>query len=47
MKETAGAIGIAEQKAALETALTLLPDDANVVLMGDRCSGSPDLITPT
>ena len=44
VKETEGAIGFAEQRAALETALALLPDDANVVLMGDRFYGSPDLI---
>ena len=44
VKETEGAIGFAEQKAALETALALLPEDAKVVLMGDRFYGSPDLI---
>ena len=44
VKETEGAIGFAEQRAALETARALLPDDANVVLMGDRFYGSPDLI---
>ena len=44
MKETEGAIGFAEQKAALETALALLPEGAKVVLMGDRFYGSPDLI---
>ena len=44
VKETEGAIGFAEQRAALETALALLPDDAKVVLMSDRFYGSPDLI---
>lgn len=44
VKETEGAIGISEQKAALETALALLPAGARVVLMGDRFYGSPDLI---
>ena len=45
VKETEGAIGFAEQRAALETALALLPEGAKVVLMGDRFYGSPDLIT--
>ena len=44
VKETEGAIGCAEQTAALEVALALLPKDAKVVLMGDRFYGSPDLI---
>ena len=44
VKETEGAIGFSEQKLALETALALLPEDAKVVLMGDRFYGSPDLI---
>jgi hypothetical protein len=44
VKETEGAIGFGEQKAALEVARALLPEDANVVLMGDRFYGSPDLI---
>jgi Transposase DDE domain len=44
VKETEGAIGFAEQKLALETALALLPEGAKVVLMGDRFYGSPDLI---
>lgn len=44
VKETEGAIGFLEQKAALETALALLPAAAKVVLMGDRFYGSPDLI---
>ena len=45
IKETEGAIGFAEQKAALEVvARSLLPAGAQVVLMGDRFYGSPDLI---
>ena len=44
VKETEGAIGFAEQKAALEVARGLLPEGAKVVLMGDRFYGSPDLI---
>ena len=44
VKETEGAIGFREQRAALETALALLPFGAKVVLMGDRFYGSPDLI---
>ena len=44
VKETEGAIGFAEQKAALEVALAMLPLNARVVLMGDRFYGSPDLI---
>jgi hypothetical protein len=44
VKETEGAIGFSEQRAALETALALLPVGAKVVLMGDRFYGSPDLI---
>ena len=44
VKETGGAIGFAEQKAALEVALGLLPPGAKPVLMGDRFYGSPDLI---
>lgn len=44
VKETEGAIGFPEQKAALDVARTLLPKDAKVVLMGDRFYGSPDLI---
>jgi hypothetical protein len=44
VKETEGAIGFAEQKAALETAVALLPPGAHVVLMGDRFYGSPGLI---
>ena len=44
VKETEGAIGFPEQKAALEVVLKLLPPNARVVLMGDRFYGSPDLI---
>jgi hypothetical protein len=45
VKETEGAIGFPEQKAALDVVLKLLPDGVNVVLMGDRFYGSPDLIS--
>src|SRR5205085_6966110 len=44
VKETQGAIGFAEQRAALEAAARLLPAGAKPVLMGDRFYGSPDLI---
>ena len=44
VKETEGAIGFSEHRAALEAALRLLPEGARVVLMGDRFYGSPDLI---
>lgn len=44
VKETEGAIGFPEQKAALDVVLKLLPDGASIVLMGDRFYGSPDLI---
>ena len=44
MKETEGAIGFSEQRAALEVARKLLPEGADVLLMGDRFDGSPDLI---
>lgn len=44
VKETGGAIGFPEQKAALEAALKLLPPNARAVLMGDRFYGSPDLL---
>ena len=44
VKETQGAIGFAEQRAALEAAARLLPAGTQPVLMGDRFSGSPDLI---
>ena len=39
------AIGFAEQKAVLETALAVLPPGARVVLMSDRFYSGPDLIT--
>src|SRR4030095_3156320 len=44
VKETQGAIGFAEQRAALEPAPRLLPAGTKPVLMGDRFYGSPDLI---
>jgi hypothetical protein len=44
VKQTEGAIGFCEQKAALEVARALVPMNAKVVLMGDRFYGSPDLI---
>jgi len=44
VKETEGAIGFSEHRAALDEALKLVPDGAKVVLMGDRFYGSPDLI---
>src|SRR6476469_7155841 len=44
VKETQGAIGFAEQRAALEAAARLLPAGTKPVLMGDRFYGSPDLI---
>src|SRR3954466_6537623 len=44
VKETQGAIGFAEQRAALEAAARLLPAGTKSVLMGDRFYGSPDLI---
>src|SRR3954471_3607256 len=42
--QTQGAIGFAEQRAALEAVARLLPAGAKPVLMGDRFYGSPDLI---
>jgi hypothetical protein len=42
--ETRGAIGFAEQRAALEAVLPLLPEAAEPVLMGDRFYGSPAVI---
>jgi hypothetical protein len=44
VKETAGAIGFAEQRAVLETVVGLLPEGGRVVLLGDRFYGTPDLI---
>jgi len=43
MKKTQGAIGFGEQKNVLEAVAKLLPQDARVVLMGDRFYGSPAL----
>src|SRR4051794_37708434 len=43
-KATAGAIGFPEQREALEAVASLLPAGARPVLMGDRFSGTPDLI---
>ncbi len=45
IKETRGAIGFAEQRAALEAVLRLLPAGPKPVLMGDRFYGSPALIS--
>ena len=44
IKETRGAIGFAEQRAALQAVLPLLPEGAEPVLMGDRFYGSPAAI---
>jgi Transposase DDE domain len=44
VKATQGAIGFAEQRAALEAVAGLLPAGAGPVLMGDRFYGTPDLI---
>jgi hypothetical protein len=44
VKHTHGAIGLIEQREALEAAARLLPAGAQPVLMGDRFYGSPDLI---
>jgi hypothetical protein len=44
VKTTQGAIGFAEQRAALETVAGLLPAGIGPVLMGDRFYGTPDLI---
>ena len=44
IKETRGAIGFAEQRAALQAVLPLLPEGAEPVLMGDRFYGSPAVI---
>src|SRR3954471_24577183 len=44
VKETQGAIGFAEQRAALEAVARLLPTGIRPVLIGDRFYGSPDLI---
>jgi hypothetical protein len=44
VKETQGGMGFAAQEPLLEQVLAVLPDDAQVVLMGDRFYGTPDLI---
>jgi hypothetical protein len=44
VKETQGAIGFADQRAALEAVLPMLSEGVKPVLMGDRFYGSPDLI---
>jgi hypothetical protein len=44
VKETQGAIGFAEQRAALQAVARLLPPGIRPVLIGDRFYGSPDLI---
>ena len=44
VKTTQGAIGFAEQRAALEVVAGLLPAGIAPVLMGDRFYGTPDLI---
>src|SRR5881398_2063584 len=44
VKKTSGAIGFAEQRAALDRIAALLPAGVRPVLMGDRFYGSPALI---
>src|SRR4051794_14576178 len=44
VKKTSGAIGFAEQRAALDRVAALLPAGVRPVLMGDRFYGSPALI---
>src|SRR5689334_11303807 len=44
VKKTQGAIGFAEQRAALDRVAALLPAGVRPVLMGDRFYGSPALI---
>src|SRR3954462_9084686 len=44
VKKTSGAIGFAEQRAALDRVAALLPAGGRPVLMGDRFYGSPALI---
>ena len=44
VKATQGAIGFAEQRAALTAVAGLLPENVRPVLMGDRFYGTPDLI---
>jgi hypothetical protein len=44
VKRTKGAIGFAEQRAALEAVLAMLPEGVTPMLMGDRFYGGPELI---
>ena len=44
VETTEGAIGFESQKALLEIVVSWIPDGAEVILMGDRFYGSPDLI---
>lgn len=44
VRQTQGAIGFAEQRAALDAVRAMLPEGIAPVLMGDRFYGSPDLI---
>ena len=44
VKKTQGAIGFAEQRAALQAVARLLPAGVRPTLMGDRFYGSPALI---
>lgn len=44
VRQTAGAIGFAEQAVLLDRVARWLPDGVKPVLMGDRFYGSPDLI---
>src|SRR4051795_11625173 len=44
VKNTQGAIGFAEQRAALDRVAALLPEGVRPVVMGDRFYGSPALI---
>lgn len=44
VRQTKGAIGFAVQRELLVTVAAVLPDGADVVLMGDRFYGSPELI---
>src|SRR3954449_2029614 len=44
VKKTQGAIGFAEQRAALQAVARLLPAGVRLTLMGDRFYGSPALI---
>src|SRR3954467_11076141 len=44
VKNTQGAIGLNEQRAALDRVAALLPEGVRAVVMGDRFYGSPALI---